>query len=188
MNDFVDSVGRDLRHLLRGLGWRPALHEAGSYEEAPSFVYWPALVAEMYGAPKLGTQAAAFVIRSERAGAASLMAEVRQAVWSVDRSVPVTSERTMQDVYAGSLARTAFVLVMLALRRLTCDGTLLTVVEDEQGSPLDVGRKQRTVSTALRRALYARDRGCSFPGCHRQRYLDAHHLHHWADGGDTSLE
>ena len=74
------------------------------------------------------------------------------------------------------------------MRRLTCDGTLVTVVEDEQGSPLDVGRKQRTVSTVLRRALYARDRGCTFPGCHRQRYLDAHHLHHWADGGATSLE
>ncbi len=74
------------------------------------------------------------------------------------------------------------------LRRLACDGTVLTVVEDEAGNPLDVGRKQRTVSTSLRRALYARDRGCSFPGCHRQRYLDAHHLHHWADGGDTSLE
>jgi ABC-type antimicrobial peptide transport system permease subunit len=62
-----------------------------------------------------GTQAAAFVIRSERAGAASLMEELRQAVWSVNGSVPITSERTMQDVYAGSLARTSFVLVMLAI-------------------------------------------------------------------------
>ena len=96
MNDFVDSVGRDLRHLLRGLGWRPALHEAGSYEEAPSFVYWPALVAEMYGAPKLGTQAAAFVIRSERAGAASLMAEIDAGALPVgenDRLVGMITDR-----------------------------------------------------------------------------------------------
>jgi hypothetical protein len=74
------------------------------------------------------------------------------------------------------------------VKRLTCDGSLVTVLEDEHGTPLDVGRKQRTVSTPLRRALYSRDRGCSFPGCERKRYLDAHHLKHWAEGGDTSLD
>jgi hypothetical protein len=74
------------------------------------------------------------------------------------------------------------------VRRLTCDGSVVTVVEDERGTPLDVGRKQRTVPTALRRALWARDRGCTFPGCGRGHYVDAHHIRHWADGGDTSLE
>jgi len=72
------------------------------------------------------------------------------------------------------------------VKRLLCDCSLVTVVEDESGNPLDVGRKQRTVSTPLRRALYARDRGCTFPGCHRQRYLAGHHLHHWAHGGETN--
>ena len=62
----------------------------------------------------------------------------------------------------------------------------MTVVEDANGHPLDVGRKQRTVSTPLRRALYARDRGCTFPGCHRRRYLDGHHLKHWINGGETN--
>ena len=74
------------------------------------------------------------------------------------------------------------------VKRLSCDGSLVTVLEDERGTPLDVGRKQRTVPTPLKRALYSRDRGCSFPGCERKRYLDAHHLTHWAEGGDTSLE
>jgi hypothetical protein len=60
------------------------------------------------------------------------------------------------------------------------------VAEDENGNPLDVGRKQRTVSTALRRALYARDRRCTFPGCQRKRYLDGHHLKHWINGGETA--
>ena len=41
------------------------------------------------------------------------------------------------------------------------------------------------MSTALRRALYARDRGCTFPGCHRKRYVDGHHLKHWINGGET---
>src|SRR5881394_2251611 len=74
------------------------------------------------------------------------------------------------------------------VRRLTCDGSLITIVEDDRGTPLDVGRKQRTVSTPLKRALWSRDRGCSFPGCHHTRYVDAHHIHHWINGGDTSLE
>ena len=64
----------------------------------------------------------------------------------------------------------------------------MTVFEDASGNPLDVGRKQRTVSTSLRRALYARDRCCTFPGCHRKRHLDGHHLEHWIHGGETSLE
>ena len=71
------------------------------------------------------------------------------------------------------------------VKRLLCDCSLVLVAEDEKGNPLDVGRKQRTVSTALRRALYARDRRCTFPGCHRKRYLDGHHLKHWIDGGET---
>ena len=61
----------------------------------------------------------------------------------------------------------------------------MTVFEDDSGRPLDVGRKQRAVSTQLRRALYARDRGCTFPGCHRKRHLAGHHLKHWIDGGET---
>jgi hypothetical protein len=71
------------------------------------------------------------------------------------------------------------------VRRLLCDCSFATVFEDDNGQPLDVGRKQRVVSTPLRRALYARDRGCTFPGCHRKRYLDGHHLKHWINGGET---
>jgi hypothetical protein len=74
------------------------------------------------------------------------------------------------------------------VRRLTCDGSLVTIVEDEDGTPLDVGRKRRTVTTALKRALWSRDRHCSFPGCHNRCYVDAHHIEHWAEGGETSLK
>ncbi len=74
------------------------------------------------------------------------------------------------------------------VKRLTCDGSVVTVTESESGAPLDVGRKQRTVPTPMKRALWARDRGCSFPGCDRKHYVDAHHIEHWAEGGATSLE
>ena len=72
------------------------------------------------------------------------------------------------------------------IRRLTCDGSIARVVDNAKGNPLDIGRKSRVVPTALKRALHGRDRGCTFPGCHRDHYVDAHHLKHWADGGETS--
>ncbi|HEY9182354.1 MAG TPA: DUF222 domain-containing protein, partial [Gammaproteobacteria bacterium] len=79
-------------------------------------------------------------------------------------------------------------LPIATVKRLLCDCSLVTVVEGANGEPLDVGRKQRTASTSLKRALYARDRGCTFPGCHRTRYLDGHHLEHWIHGAETNAE
>jgi hypothetical protein len=71
-------------------------------------------------------------------------------------------------------------------RRLSCDAALVRVTHGPDGSTLDVGRRTRTISPALRRALEVRDRGCRFPGC-GLRFTDAHHVRHWADGGETSL-
>jgi hypothetical protein len=72
-------------------------------------------------------------------------------------------------------------------RRLACDASLIAVIENEQGEPLNVGRKTRTIPPAIRRALNSRDRGCRFPGCTHVRYVDGHHVHHWAQGGETKL-
>ena len=72
-------------------------------------------------------------------------------------------------------------------RRLACDATVVTVSRGPDGSVLDVGRKTRTIPWRLRRALEIRDRGCRFPGCGR-RFTDGHHVRHWADGGETSLD
>ena len=72
-------------------------------------------------------------------------------------------------------------------RRLACDASRFEVRHDENGSVLDVGRKTRTIPPALRRALDVRDRGCRFPGC-GLRFTEAHHIVHWADGGETKLE
>ncbi|MCZ6617646.1 MAG: DUF222 domain-containing protein [Gammaproteobacteria bacterium] len=75
-----------------------------------------------------------------------------------------------------------------SVRRLCCDGSVISIHTDAQGEPLNVGRKQRTVPTAIRRALLARDRTCTFPGCTHERWIDAHHIQHWAEGGETSLD
>lgn len=73
------------------------------------------------------------------------------------------------------------------VRRLACDASVVTIIENEEGEPLSVGRKTRSIPPALRRALNARDRGCRFPGCSNTRFIDAHHIHHWANGGETTL-
>jgi hypothetical protein len=71
-------------------------------------------------------------------------------------------------------------------RRLACDASLVRIRE-RNGKPLSVGRKTRAIPPALRRALSARDRGCRFPGCDNRRFVDAHHVRHWAKGGETAL-
>jgi hypothetical protein len=71
--------------------------------------------------------------------------------------------------------------------RLACDASRVVMRHDGAGHVLDVGRRTRTISPALRRALLHRDRGCRFPGCGR-RIVQGHHLRHWARGGPTTLQ
>src|SRR5687768_9324764 len=70
-------------------------------------------------------------------------------------------------------------------RRFSCDASIVTLIEDGNGEPLDVGRKTRNISAPLRRLLTARDQGCRFPSCSNARYIDMHHIKHWANGGET---
>jgi hypothetical protein len=72
-------------------------------------------------------------------------------------------------------------------RRLSCCSKLVVALRD--GSDvLSVGRSTRAVPPAIQRALQIRDGVCQFPGCACQHHLDAHHIEHWADGGETSLD
>lgn len=73
------------------------------------------------------------------------------------------------------------------VRRFVCDASLIAVIENERGEPLNIGRKTRTIPPAIRRALNSRDRGCRFPGCTHTRYVDGHHVKHWVNGGETKL-
>ena len=74
-------------------------------------------------------------------------------------------------------------------RRVACDCALSAVVTDEEGELRASGKRTRVVSASLRRAMRRRDRGmCAFPGCTNHRWVDAHHIEHWAHGGKTSLE
>ncbi len=70
-------------------------------------------------------------------------------------------------------------------RRMACDASLVHMMHRD-GQVVSVGRKTRTIPPHLRRALEERDRGCRYPGC-GSRFTEAHHVKHWADGGETSL-
>jgi hypothetical protein len=71
-------------------------------------------------------------------------------------------------------------------QRLSCDAGMVRVHHAPDGSILSVGRRTRTISPSLRRALEVRDGGCRFPGC-GSRFTEGHHVTHWAEGGETSL-
>lgn len=70
-------------------------------------------------------------------------------------------------------------------RRLSCDSGLEPVLEGQDFRPLGVGRRTRSVPRWLLRQLRHRDKCCRFPGCDRSRWVHAHHIRHWADGGRT---
>ncbi|WP_246485866.1 HNH endonuclease signature motif containing protein [Kribbella qitaiheensis] len=74
-----------------------------------------------------------------------------------------------------------------AVRRLACDAAIIPIVLGSDSEPLDVGREERFVTTAIRRALNKRDKGCVICGA-PPRYCHAHHVIHWIDGGPTCLE
>jgi predicted permease len=115
------AIGRRVR-TFEGTPWREIIgvvedvRNNGLQEKPPAIVYWPSRVDKLY--PSTGSTALrsmTLLVRSGRAGTASLSNEIRQAIWSWNPNLPVTAMRTMQQVYDQSLARTSFTLVMLAI-------------------------------------------------------------------------
>jgi len=116
------AVGKRLRQYPNTpwqevIGVVQDVRQNGIQEMAPTIVYWPVLMGNLFvptGALRV-TRAVTFVIRSERAGTESFVNQVRQAVWSVNGSLPLASVRTMREIYEESLATTSFTLVMLGI-------------------------------------------------------------------------
>jgi ABC-type antimicrobial peptide transport system permease subunit len=69
----------------------------------------------IYGQPNYVLRGPVFAIRSTRAGSESFVKEIQQAIWSVNANLPITKTRTLEEVYRGSMARSSFTLVMLAI-------------------------------------------------------------------------
>lgn len=116
------AVGKRIRTCLPSSPLREVtgvvedVHESGVHKPAPAIVYWPSYGQDAYAAGNVDiARTVTFAIRTERAGSQSFVAQMGQAVWSVNGSLPLASVRTMQEVYDQSLARTSFALVMLAI-------------------------------------------------------------------------
>jgi len=115
------AIGKRIREF-EGTPWYEVIgvvqdvRENGIQAKTPEIVYWPSIGPNIFGpSPLEAMRTVTFVVRSDRAGTASFLNQVRQAVWSVNSNLPVASVRTMQEVYSHSLARTSFTLVMLGI-------------------------------------------------------------------------
>jgi putative ABC transport system permease protein len=89
------------------------VYDNGVQDAPPAIVYWPTFgaIPGFAGAPRNVT----FTLRSTRTGNAEFLRQVEQTVWSVNANLSVASVQSMADVYARSIARTSFTLVMLAI-------------------------------------------------------------------------
>jgi len=116
------AVGKRVQTTLPGAPWYEVIgvvqdvHDNGIDRPAPAIVYWPALGETLYrhGEPAVSRDVT-FAIRTPRAGGEGLLTEIKQAIWSVNGSLPLASVRTLQEAYDKSMARTSFTLVMLSI-------------------------------------------------------------------------
>ena len=111
-------------------------------------------------------------------------ASTRNASNSKDYLVTVHVD---QSALASQSGRSS--LPIESMKRICCDSQAVVLTENDKSEPLNIGRKTRIIPKTIERALHARDNGCCrFPGCKNRRYLHGHHIKHWSDNGETSLE
>jgi predicted permease len=116
----LEALGKRVRFGPTGaweevVGVAANVHDEGADRPAAATVYRRAGVYADFGADPGIQRAVTFAIRSERTDTASLVAEVREAVWSVNPNVPLAQVRTLDDVVSQSMARTSFTMIMLGL-------------------------------------------------------------------------
>jgi hypothetical protein len=106
-------------------------------------------------------------------------------------AVNVDLDDLLDPATGKGAAETGFGAVISAARArwIACDADITRLVLGPDGEPLDLGRTHRLVTPALRKAVIARDKTCVFAGCDAPHWWsEVHHLIHWTQGGDTSLE
>jgi predicted permease len=116
------AIGKRVRQFsnrpwLEVIGVVEDVRVHGVDQDAPPVIYWPAMLDSPYIAkPTIqAARAVTYAIRTSRAGNEGLLREMQRAVWSVNSDLPLSSVRTMQEIYSQSMARTSFTLVMLAI-------------------------------------------------------------------------
>jgi hypothetical protein len=101
-----------------------------------------------------------------------------------------TSLETLLGLDGAPAAELEFSLPISSktVERLACDCSVTRILLGADSMVIDVGRAKRVISAPQRKALNARDGGCTWPGCDRPAsWTSGHHLHHWARGGPGDL-
>jgi len=91
------------------------VYDNGVSQPAPTTIVWPVMMDRFESDKEYVARDVAFAIRSSRAGSESLMKDVREAVWSVNPNLPLSSVNTLDFYYRRSIARTSFTLIMLGV-------------------------------------------------------------------------
>jgi predicted permease len=118
--DARSALGKRIREGTAG-PWREVIgvtgdvYDNGAHEPAAVIAYWPARVQASLGQPQFISRSVAFAIRSDRTGTESLLRQIQEAVWAVNRDLPLAQVQTLGDVYEQSMAQTSFTLVMLVI-------------------------------------------------------------------------
>ena len=91
------------------------VRDQGMDKAARTNVYWPPLQANFWSRPLRVQRNVTFVVRSSFAGSQNLMKQIRTAVWSIDRNLPIANVCTLNYFYTKSVARVSFTLLMLGI-------------------------------------------------------------------------
>ena len=114
------AVGRRIRNTPTS-PWRTIVGVAaderddGVTRPAPTIIYWPMVVKELWSKDTQVNRMMAYAIRSERTGSPPLLEEVQRAVWSVNAGLPLANVQTLAEIHRESMAQTSFALVMLSI-------------------------------------------------------------------------
>ena len=116
-------------------------------------------------------------------------AETRKALAALAETVPLLAFPESHPAWPGrNHLEDGAAISPATLQMIACNATISTMLHDVKGNVLNVGRRTRKLSAALRRAVRERDRyRCRYPGCESRR-VDAHHIRFWSNGGQTKLD
>ena len=119
-NDPRAAIGKQIRDDLSG-PWREIVgvvsdvRDDGVDQKTPAAAYYPLAMDHFLGSAVVVKRSVFYVVRSDRAGSQRFLSDVQNAVWSMNRGLPLASVRTLEQIYNQSMARTSFTLVMLAI-------------------------------------------------------------------------